>query len=348
MSRFAISGTTAALLGAAALIYGSVAPFGFAHAQDVKLRFHTFVPAVSSSYKNYEGWVKTVEEQSGGRIEFEMYPSMQLGGKPSALYNQVKDGIVDVVYTLAGYTPGQFPRTEVFELPFVSTTSYATSMAATEFYPKWLKEEYEAVHPLVLHAPGPPLFHVRGEPIRTLEDLAGRKVRTPSKPIGDMLAALGATPVGIPGASITEAMLRGVVDAMVFPWAIARATKLIDAAESHTIALTHNSILLALMNKNKYQSIPAELRKVIDETTGLTLASKFGKQWAKDDEPGIARAKELGHEIITLPEEERARWKERSEPVIDAWVEKMNQAGHPGRELVEDARALIAKHEGEQ
>ena len=158
------------------------------------------------------------------------------------------------------------------------------------------------------------------------------------------LAALEANPVGIAGANITEAMLRGVVEGMVFPWAIANANKVIDASDSHTIASMYMPVLIGVMNKRKYDGLPADLRKLIDDNSGMPLAKQFGEQWEKDDEPGIAQAKKLGHEIIELSAAEQARWREKAAPVVKTWIDEMTAKGHPGRQLVDDARALIAKY----
>lgn len=338
-----IASRTAAMAGALVFALGIAGSNEPALAQQT-LRFHTFVPPVSTSYKNYVGWLKGIEQKSNGKLKIETYGSNQLGGKPEDLYNQAKDGVVDIVYTLPGYTPGVFPRIDAFELPFVGGSSVATSQALSEFAPKWLKEEFKDVKTLVFHAPTAPLIHMKGKPIRTLEDLQGRKLRTPTAISSSMVTALGANPVGIAGANITEAMLRGVVEGMIFPWAIANANKVIDAAETHTIALTHNSVLMGVMNKRKYDGLPADLKKIIDDNSGMPIAKQFGEQWARDDEPAIARAKQLGHEIIELPAAERARWKAKAELVVKAWVDEMTKKGHPGQQLVDDGRALVAKY----
>jgi len=338
--RVAVS---AAVVAVAALLQ-PVAP---ASAQQV-LRFHTFVPPVSASFKNVSAWAKKVEKESGGAVKFQMYPSMQLGGKPPDLYNQTKDGVVDISYSIPGYTPGVFPRLEVFELPFVASTTYATSLAATEFYPKYLREEFKDVHPIVFWTPGEQVLHVKGKPIRRLEDLKDRKVRVPSRLVGEMLKELGAIPVGITGANITEAMIRGVVEAMTFPWSIARANKVIDNADTHTIAYTHEVILMMVMNKKSYERLPAAARKAVDANSNFPLARQFAIQWVKDDAPGVARAKKLGHEIIRLSDKERARWRDKAQPVVDQWIAQMTKAGHPAKEMVAEARRLVAKYEKEE
>lgn len=338
--RLAVS----AAVVAAAVLLQPIAP---ASAQQV-LRFHTFVPPVSASFKNVSAWAKKVEKESGGAVKFQMYPSMQLGGKPPDLYTQTKDGVVDITYTIPGYSPGVFPRSEVIELPFICSTTYVCSLAFTELYFKYFVEEYKDVHPIVFWTPGEQVLHVKGKPIRTLEDLQNRKVRIPSRLVGEMLKELGAVPVGITGANITEAMLRGVVEVMTFPWSIARANKVIDSSESHTVALSHEVILMMAMNKKSYERLPPAARKAVDSNSHYPTARWFATQWVKDDQPGIQRAKKLGHEIIRLSDAERARWREKSEPVVAQWIDQMTKAGHPAKEMVAETRRLVAKYEKEE
>src|SRR5690606_12554640 len=112
--------------------------------EKVKLKVAHFLPPQSTAQtKLIEPWAKAITEQSGGRIEVEIYPSMQLGGKPPQLFDQVRTGVADVVWTLPGYTPGRFPKTEVFELPFMTSSAEATSQAVMELFNTHLQDEYK-------------------------------------------------------------------------------------------------------------------------------------------------------------------------------------------------------------
>ena len=139
---------------------------GAASAAEVTLRVHHFLSAEAPMHTEVlVPWEKTVEEQSGGRIDVQLFPSMQLGGKPPQLFDQARDGIVDISWTLLGYTPGRFPIAEVFELPFMSGTAAQTTAALQEFQAKYLGDEMGQVKPLLLHAPAGYKFHMRGGPI---------------------------------------------------------------------------------------------------------------------------------------------------------------------------------------
>src|SRR4029077_5900422 len=112
-------------------------------AQTVTLKLHHYVPAQSNQQKFwFEPWAKKLEQESGGRLKVEIYPSMQLGGRQPQLFDQAKDGVVDIVWTVAGTTPGRFPRLEVFELPFLShAIGEKTAQAVWDFYQAYAKDE---------------------------------------------------------------------------------------------------------------------------------------------------------------------------------------------------------------
>jgi TRAP-type C4-dicarboxylate transport system substrate-binding protein len=138
-----------------------------ADSQEITLRAHHFLPPSSPAQQELiEPWAKQVEADSNGRIRVQISPSMQLGGKPPQLYDQVRDGVVDIAWTLLGYTPGRFPIAEVFELPFMVTTAEATTQAAQAFSEKHLQDELRHVHPLLVHVHAPGLFHLASKPVK--------------------------------------------------------------------------------------------------------------------------------------------------------------------------------------
>jgi TRAP-type C4-dicarboxylate transport system substrate-binding protein len=175
-----------------------------AFAQEVTLRLHQFLPPQGTvPSKALTPWAKKIEEESKGRIKIQLYPSMQLGGTPPQLYDQARDGVVDIVWTLPGYTPGRFPKSEVFELPFIAGLSAEkTSRALWDYVQKNAMDEYKDVHVLALHTHGPGLFHTK-QPVTGLESLRGMKIRGGTRVVNSMLVQLGATPVGMPVQTVT-------------------------------------------------------------------------------------------------------------------------------------------------
>jgi TRAP-type transport system periplasmic protein len=320
-------------------------------AQDVKLRVHQFLPAGAPVPKNFIAeWARKVEQDSKGRLKIELYPSMQLGGTPPQLYDQVKDGVVDIVWTLPGYTAGRFPRAETFELPFIAGNGEQNSQAAWEFYQKHLKDEFKDVHIIAAHTHGPGLIHAKGNGVRKLEDMKGLKLRGPSRMVNKLIENLGATPVGMPVPAMPDALSKGVIDGTVVPWEVTTPLRVAELVNTHTNFSGNRSLYVTFfifaMNKAKYDGLPAELKKVIDDNSGPATSKWVGKVMDDGDAPGLAAAKARGNNIVTLDATETARWKEQAKKVNDGWIAEMNAKRINAKQLVDDATAMIAKYAG--
>ncbi|WP_238372924.1 TRAP transporter substrate-binding protein [Heliomarina baculiformis] len=317
-------------------------------AQEVTLKMHHFLPQQANVPKDVlEVWAKNVEEGSDGRIKVDIYPSMQLGGKPPELMDQVIDGVADVVWTVVGYTPGRFPSTEVFELPFMMTNARAMSQAYWEIFEEDLKDtEFQDVHILGTWVHGPGMIHSK-DPVNSPEDLQGMKIRGGSRSVNMLLTELGATPVGMPVPAVSEGLSKGVIDGTTIPWEVTPALKVSELVHNHTEfegkALYVLTFVLA-MNKQKYESLPDDLKKVIDDNSGVEFSIFAGGTQADADGPARQIAVDLGNNIITVSEEDAAAWEEAAQPVYDAWLSDMESKGKDGQALLEKARMLIDKY----
>ncbi len=345
MNRITKSILAAALAGSALFATHT------ANAADVTLRVLHFLPAPAPVPKNFiTPWAEKVMKDSGGRIKVEVYPSMQLGGKPPALFDMVKDGVVDVAWTIPGYTPGRFPATEAFELPFMPAAAEATSQAAWDYYEKYLKKEFQEVHPIAVHVHGPGLLHVKGDGVSKLEDLKGLKLRGPTRQANALLSALGATPVGMPVPAIPQSLSKGVIDGTVIPWEVTTPLKIAELVDSHTgfsgTRGLYTTFFVFAMNKAKYESLPDDLKAVIDANTGREMSKWVGRVMDEGDAPGIKVAQKSGNKMIVLDEAETARWRKVAEPLAAKWIEEMSAKGYPAAEMVADAKAMIAKYAG--
>jgi TRAP-type C4-dicarboxylate transport system substrate-binding protein len=320
-----------------------------AAAQETTLRLHHFLPAVSNVHRFFlQPWAQKVQAESGGKLRIQIFPAMQLGGAPPQLYDQARDGVADIIWTLPGNTPGRFPRIEVFELPFVShKRAIVNCKAVQEFADKHLREEFREVHPICVWAHGEGLIHSRKE-VRTMDDLRGLKLRFPSRLNGEALRALGAAPVGMPVPQVPEAVSQGVIDGAVVPWEVVPSLRLHEMLKNHTEipgspTLYTTSFILA-MNRAKYEALPAEARKVLDANSGMAAAEMAAKPWDEQGPVVEQMAKRRGNQIIVITEEEKARWVAATRPVVEAWQAGTRERGFDGAALLEDARALIAKH----
>lgn len=336
---------TGAVLAAATLLAGA------AVAQDVTLRMHQFLPPQATlPGKILDPWARSVEEASDGRIKIEHFYAMSLGGRPPELMDQARDGVVDIVMTLPGYTPGRFPSTEVFELPFMMTDPVAASKAYWEMVDTaWQDGEFADVHVLGAWVHGPGMIHSK-DTVASLEDMNGKTLRGPTRVINDLLSELGAEPVGMPVPAIPEALSKGVIGGTVIPWEVTPALRLTELVSSHTEfsgneALYTATFVLA-MNKAKYDAMPDDLKAILDGESGEKLSAFASGIMLDMDAPARDIAEKAGNTIVTLDEAEVARWKEAAQPVIDRWVTEMDGNGKDGSGLIEQARALIEKHGG--
>lgn len=318
------------------------------HAQEVTLRLHQFLPPVATVPKHIlKPWGDRLAELSGGRIKIEHFDGMSLGGRPSDLMDQARDGAVDMSMTVVGYTPGRFPRTEVFELPFMMTNPIATSLAYWEMVEKdFQSNEYADVKVLGAWVHGPGVVHTN-EPVTKLEDMKGKTLRGPTRVINDMLSELGAEPVGMPLPAIPEALSKGVIKGTVIPWEVTPSIRLTELVKNHTEfggpEALYTATIVLVMNKAKYDALPDDLRAILDAEAGAKLSAFAAEVMEAYDKPGRDIAVAAGNNIIELDEAEVARWKEAAQPVIARWVAEMDGQGIDGQALIDQAKALIAE-----
>ena len=333
-------------LGAAALVASTIATSAFA--AEVTLKMHQFLPPQANVPKLVlDVWAANVEKSSGGRIEVKHFPSMQLGGKPPELMDQAIDGVADIIWTVVGHTPGRYPRTEVFELPFMMTNAAAASRAYWQMFETHMKDtEFKDLKILGTCVHGPGMIHSK-EPINTMKDLAGVKIRGGSRMINKLLTKLGATPVGMPVPAVSEALSKGVISATTIPWEVTTALKVPELVKNHTEfsnkALYTLTFVLA-MNKAKYESLPADLKKAIDDNSGEEFSVFAGTTQAAADGPARAKTVAMKNNIITLSDEEVAKWQEASKPIYAEWIADMKGKGIDGAALISEAQMLIKKY----
>ncbi|MEP1207710.1 MAG: TRAP transporter substrate-binding protein [Rhizobiaceae bacterium] len=333
-------------LGATALLSSTIA-LG-ALAQEVTMKMHQFLPPQANVPKLIlDVWADKVEKASNDRIKINHFPSMQLGGRPPELMDQAIDGVADIVWTVVGYTPGRFPRTEVFELPFMMTDAGAVSRAYWQMFDSHMKDtEFKDLKILGTWVHGPGLLHSK-DPIASMDDLAGVKVRGGSRMVNKLLTKLGATPVGMPVPAVSEALSKGVISATTIPWEVTTALKVPELVKNHTEfsnkALYTLTFVLA-MNKAKFDSLPDDLKKVIDDNSGEEFSVFAGTTQADADGPARAKAEAMGNNIITLSDADVAKWREASQPIYDEWIADMKGKGIDGAALISEAQELIKKH----
>lgn len=315
----------------------------------VTLRLHQFQPPQATiSARILKPWAEQITAATDGALRIDHFDAMALGGRPPELMDQARDGVVDIVMTMPGYTPGRFPRSEVFELPFISPAdTEATSLAFQALIEERLQEEeFRGTKILGGFVHGPGVIHA-SRPVATLEDMRGLKLRAPNRTINALVEELGATPVGMPLTGIPEALSKGVIDATVIPWEVTPAVRLAELVGHHTeFAGDHalyTATIVVAMNQGSYDRLPEELRTVLDQHSGAALSRLAGHELKVADAPGRAIAAKRGNAIVTIDAAATEAWRTAAQPVLEAWVAEMEGDGIDGAALIERARALIAK-----
>ncbi|MFN3953643.1 MAG: TRAP transporter substrate-binding protein [Pararhodobacter sp.] len=315
-------------------------------AQEVTLRVHHFLPGQATVPANFiTPWAEKVMEESGGRINVEVYHAMQLGGAPGALIDQAREGIVDIVWVLPGWTPGRFPRAEVFDLPFIASDAETTSRAAWRFYEEHLAEEMADVHMIAVNVHGPGMFHMRAPVIETPDDMSGRTVRGPTRMITRLIETLGGAAVGMPVGQVPESLQRNVIDGTVIPWEVTTALRVSELVDTHTEFAGDRSFYTTFfvfaMNRDAYEDMPEDLRAVIDANSGIETSAWIGRVMEAGDAPARAVAVERGNTIVTIDGEALEAWREAAMPVHDIWIAEMAERGIDGAMLIAEVERLI-------
>jgi len=337
------------LLAAAAALALSA---GAATAQEVLLKIHHFLPPQATIQAQvFNPWCEKIGKESGGRIKCQIYPAMQLGGTPPQLFDQARDGVADIIWTVPTYQAGRFIKSEVFELPFMARNAEVGSPALYEYAQKHSLDEFKGVKVLAMHLHDGALLHFSRQAVKSMDDLKGLKVRAPTRIGAKVLTALGATPVQMPLPQVPESVSKGVIDGAMVPWEGVPPIKLQEIARYHTDTAAganrmSNTIFVIAMNEARYNSLPPDVKKVIDANSGLEWSKQIGKVFDGTTEPAKKLAVAANGVFDTLSQAEYDRWQKATEGVNKEWITEVSAKGANGAALLDEARALIRKNGG--
>lgn len=330
--------SAAALLGTAA------------QAQEVTLKMHhIWNTQAMASVQVITPWCDKVAKESAGKLKCQIFPAMSMGGTPAQLVDQVKDGVADLVITLPGYTAGRFPAMEVFELPFMTNSAEAAAAASWDYLQKYGVKEFPGTKILAVWVHDEGYVHTASKQVKTIDDFKGLKMRAPTRQTNKLLARLGATPVGMPVTGVADAISKGTIDGFALPWEVIPAFKLQEMVKFHTQTdpsrpALYSAGFIFAMNQARYDSLPADLKKVIDNNSGAALSRQIGRIWDESQATGRKTAQDRGNTILTISAAETDKWIAASAPIVDEWVADMDKRGLPGKQMLQDARDLLAKY----
>lgn len=325
------------LKGTAAAVAASSLPAPAVLAQTpIELKMASFVPPTHSIWANVlMPWVKKVEDMSKGRLKIAGYPSMQLGGKAPELYRQMVQGIADIVFTLPGYTSADFPMMSLTELPGTATSAReGTERIWKRLEEGYFDKEFADAKVLMLWNADNAGILTRTRPVRKIEDVKGLRLRSPSAAQAAQIEHLGGVAVSLPVPQVYPGIERGTVDGAMIPVTTLLDFKLAEVVKYiMTEAPLGRSPFLVSMQRKRYEGLPAELRKVIDDTTGLELALQGAKTYDDRAAEAMESVKKT-HEIYLLSKAEYKEWLDFFKPLAEKEAKRVDALGLPGSKLV--------------
>jgi TRAP-type C4-dicarboxylate transport system substrate-binding protein len=321
-----------------------------AMAQEVTLKFHhIWNPQAMAAVNVIAPWCDKIAKESAGKLKCQILPAMSGGGTPPQLVDRVKDGVDDVVITLPGYTAGRFPMMEVFELPFMTNSAEVGARATWDYLNKNARQEFPGTKILATWVHDEGYVHTKDKPVKTLADFKGLKMRAPTRQTNKLLAALGASPVGMPLPAIPDAIGKGTIDGFLLPWEVMPSLKLHEMVKYHSETdpsrpALYSAVFVFAMNQAKYDSLPADLKKVIDANSGAQLSQQIGKIWDDSQAAGRKAARDRGNTFTTIGTAELDNGVKVGAPLYDEWVADMDKRGLNGKALLSEARELLVKY----
>jgi TRAP-type C4-dicarboxylate transport system substrate-binding protein len=326
---------------AMSLIAGLALGVNGVQAKPIKISFMHYFPATHFVHTEIvEPWTKLMEKESGDKLKFNLYPAAALA-KPPDFFDAVVAGSIDIVIGYSGYTPGRFPVGDVFGLPFMGYNS--TRSATRTFMELWrdvpeIAKEWRAVKVLWFGSPPPAQLHTTKTPVRTLSDMKGLKIKIAGKP-APFLKVLGATPITMSSPEVYDALSKGVINGVSYPWEAIKGWNLGDLVFNHTWLNLYAEPFFVVMNWNKWKSLSPEMQKLFQKYGGEYGAELWVKAWAKGNKGALEwLEKDPKHTVITLSRAEQEKAKDLEQPHYDKWLKNMEKKGIDGKALLEKAR----------
>jgi len=306
---------------------------GGSHAADViKIKFANYMPIMHVNTVMMGKFVEDVNKKLAGRVEITQYAAGTLLTAPK-MAGGVASGIADMGLAHCSYSRGRFPVMELTELPLGASSSYILTHVINDFYDKFKPKEWDSFHPLIFSASPPSTIQTLKKPVHNLEELKGLKIRGTGRS-GDIVKALGATTVPVEMMDMYESLRRGVIDGNMGPYEQLKSFKTGEVLKYHSVAWQAGSgyTFYVIFNKNKWNSLPADVRQVIDETA-KSYIEPWAIEWNKVDLDGVKFFKEQGGQVVPIAEKEIQRWVKAVEPVIGDYKRDMIAKGFKGAEV---------------
>lgn len=304
-------------------------------ASAAELKLADFQPPTHFVVKNvYDPFAAQIAEKTGGAVTVKVYMGGELGPGPAEQYSRAVDGVTDIAFGLPGYTASNFPKTLLTELPGVISADTGTARMNANV--EMLSDEYKRVVLLGIWNNAPNIIFTANKPVRTLADLKGLKIRVPSRNAGLVVEAWGASPVSMPAPEIYNAMQTGVIDGAMTDATTLGAFKLAEVTKYITTGMdTTISSFFLIMNRDSFEALSEDQQKVVSEA-GREAAMNGNKAWLGIADKALAGfAAAEGKEVVTLADEEAAKFNAASAAVLDKVVAEAEAQGIAAKAFVD-------------
>lgn len=301
------------------------------------LKVSSYLPPKHTFNAAIEAWGKELAEKSGGKLTLELYPAGQLG-PVNRQFDLARTGAADLAVVLHSATPGRFPLTELAGLPLshpsAGDKSAISSARLTEISGEFLTEEHAGTKIMWMAVTPPLKINLSKVEPKTLDAFKGLRIRYAGQVFQQVIEKLGAAPLAVQPAEVAEALSKGIVDGAMFPYEATLAFDLGPELKYSMEPGVASATFALVMNEQKYQSLPDDMKKLIDETTGPARAATFGASWDEGEEVGRTYLTEKNKvSIVTLSGAEEQKFRDLVRPIIDAQIKAVEDAGKPGTQF---------------
>jgi len=312
-------------------------------------KFSTWVPPTHPIVEQvWKPWMAQVEQATQGRVKIEMIPPL---GTPQAHYDLVRNGIADVGNISVGYTASRFPLIGAFDLPFMSNSTLAMSVAAWRTYDTRFKQagEFRGVKLASIMVAGPYHIFTTDKQIQTAADLKGMKLRESGGISKEVVERIGASPFFAPSPQVYDVLSRGIADGVLY------ATEAIvgfnvTKAIKHTLEVPggiHQSTQAILINEAKWNALSAADQAAVEKTMGENFARLWGQAWARTTKSAETILRKEGVDFHKASGPLLKDLQTALQPLEQQWIDSARKKNVDGKEALEFMRAEIRKLEAE-
>jgi len=332
-----------ALIGPAVLLAG-LAPA----AAQTTLTLSSWVPPTHALTTTQVEWCAMLEQKVPGKVKCNALP--RAVAAPPGTFDAVRNGVADISFAVHGYTPSRFVTPQLAEFPFLGNSSETVSVAFQRMYNKYpaIAEEHKGVKVLAAFTHGPGIVFNTKRPITKVEDLSGLKFRVGGGMVNEIAKVLGMSVTLKPAPESYELLSTGVMDGTLFPAESAESFKIEKIIRHATLfpGGLYNTSFVFVMNQAKYDSMPPDVKKAVDEISGEFLSRMAGRAWDKADRRGVALMQANGVVFTKADAAFVNAVKAKTGALEDNWIKAAEARGlKDAKKVLAEFRAEIAKLE---